>query len=359
MRKKNRPRMFQELYRKGSPSSAAFVVPSGQIRVSFGEDCRYEISCPQAIIGITELLLNPEQPSPRLFDIDVTDLKKVSFLSVDSALKGFSDYSFGLQANIFLSHLMDVTNKARLDLQKQLSRDYHLYQKYATAYYGMVRDLLAIKDEEWLQGITEQLNNFASTEIYAEGRVLTRRSMLRSLIPSNNEIEEFVQVFPKNSIICTEGQTGDSLFVLLEGRVLVTREHRYLATIEEPGVGFGEVALFLESRRTATLEALEDTKVYVVKADNLQKFHSRHRDMFRNIAGTLSERISESCSRINWLIERKVEARQLGDLFSGSSYILELEGSNELKKLTDVVREYLSWFPNARAERILLTYRVI
>jgi MFS family permease len=63
--------------------------------------------------------------------------------------------------------------------------------------------------------------------------------------------------------IVTEGQRGDEFFLVAEGRVRVTVGGAPAGELG-PGEGFGEIALLKDVPRTATVEAAEDSTLYVL-----------------------------------------------------------------------------------------------
>ncbi len=67
--------------------------------------------------------------------------------------------------------------------------------------------------------------------------------------------------FPKNSVIINEGDTASSMYIILDGRVKVylNDEHGKEVTlnIQEPGDYFGEVSLFDDGKRSASIMTLE------------------------------------------------------------------------------------------------------
>jgi CRP/FNR family cyclic AMP-dependent transcriptional regulator len=66
-----------------------------------------------------------------------------------------------------------------------------------------------------------------------------------------------------DEVIFDEGEEGQGLFVVLQGRVKITVPNRSPAFLLEfgPGSFFGEVALLDQSVRTAQARALEDTHI--------------------------------------------------------------------------------------------------
>jgi CRP-like cAMP-binding protein len=72
----------------------------------------------------------------------------------------------------------------------------------------------------------------------------------------------------RGEIIYAQGSPGDALYVVARGSVLVHRtgrggERRAMTVIEAPG-SFGEIPLVDGGRRSASVEALEDTDMLVV-----------------------------------------------------------------------------------------------
>ena len=77
----------------------------------------------------------------------------------------------------------------------------------------------------------------------------------------------------KGSVIITQGDTGDSLFIIAEGRceVTVKQAEGHEITISYLGDGdfFGEMALISEETRTASVRALSDCKLLVLDRQTL------------------------------------------------------------------------------------------
>ncbi|MBV9292728.1 MAG: cyclic nucleotide-binding domain-containing protein, partial [Frankiales bacterium] len=72
----------------------------------------------------------------------------------------------------------------------------------------------------------------------------------------------------RGELVAAQGSPGDALYVVARGSVLVHRtgrggERRAMTVIEAPG-SFGEIPLVDGGRRSASVEALEDTDLFVV-----------------------------------------------------------------------------------------------
>ena len=78
---------------------------------------------------------------------------------------------------------------------------------------------------------------------------------------------------PKDSAIINQGETGDALFIIEEGRCEVVVEespgHNVVIAFLGPGDFFGEMALISEETRSASVKALEDCKLLVLDRKTL------------------------------------------------------------------------------------------
>ena len=72
-----------------------------------------------------------------------------------------------------------------------------------------------------------------------------------------------VQEIEKGEVVLREGEPGDSLFAILEGKFVVTRSGQAVTWLTT-GTHFGEMTLFNNRPRSATIEALEKSRVLVM-----------------------------------------------------------------------------------------------
>jgi len=110
-----------------------------------------------------------------------------------------------------------------------------------------------------------------------------------------------VQKVPKGRAIVEEDSLGESMFVLMQGRVRVEKrtpaDDRYTVTFlsHEKGDFFGELGLLDSDRRSATVTAESDCEVIVIERDRFLQFGDANPvaglSVTRRIASNLASRL--------------------------------------------------------------------
>lgn len=118
--------------------------------------------------------------------------------------------------------------------------------------------------------------------------------------------------YPPNTALCREGEPADRLYVIVSGRVIVTRKvegsaEDFVLGLLGPGQYFGEIAVISEEPRTATATTITETDVLeVTKADFEQVFASSPA-LARHLVNTLIRMIRETDQRAIEDLERRAE----------------------------------------------------
>ncbi|MBC8555587.1 MAG: cyclic nucleotide-binding domain-containing protein [Candidatus Brocadiales bacterium] len=115
--------------------------------------------------------------------------------------------------------------------------------------------------------------------------------------------------YKDGDIIFKENSIGKEMYIILTGRVTVIKEkgdvETTLATLEE-GDFFGEMSLFDNSPRSATVKALGDVKLLEINQKNFLKKISRDPSLAFRMLEKMSERIRITDEKIlNCTIEIK------------------------------------------------------
>ena len=103
-----------------------------------------------------------------------------------------------------------------------------------------------------------------------------------------------VKAFPKNTIIVSEGDRSDSLFIVQAGKVKVylADEHgkELLLGTHGPGEYFGEMILD-EGPRSASVMTMEPSRFSVITTDQFKQFLARHPDIGLELIKSLIHRV--------------------------------------------------------------------
>ena len=124
--------------------------------------------------------------------------------------------------------------------------------------------------------------------------------------------------FPRETRIFHEGDPGDACYIVREGSARVTREHPdgraiTLATMG-PGAIFGELAMLDGERRSASVEATENTELVALPASDMRKLIRGHPEMAEKLVVALTRRLREANERISRQSFQTVPSRVAGVL---------------------------------------------
>jgi CRP/FNR family cyclic AMP-dependent transcriptional regulator len=105
-----------------------------------------------------------------------------------------------------------------------------------------------------------------------------------------------VKAYPKNTIIVSEGDRSDSLYVILAGQVkvyLADEEGKEMVlNTQGPGEYFGEIILD-EGPRSASVMTLEPSKFSVVSKEQFKEFLARNPEASLELVRSLIHRVRE------------------------------------------------------------------
>lgn len=101
-----------------------------------------------------------------------------------------------------------------------------------------------------------------------------------------------VATLRRGTEIITEGDAGNTMYVILDGTARVTRGGRKLAAIG-PGDAFGELALLSKGPRTATVVATSDIEVAIITRPQLWRLLESAPAFSRRLMESLADTMRE------------------------------------------------------------------
>jgi CRP/FNR family transcriptional regulator, cyclic AMP receptor protein len=151
----------------------------------------------------------------------------------------------------------------------------------------------------------------AGVEIFADLSSEEVRRLAEVAVPRSYEAEQ---------VVFREGDSGDTCYVIRTGRARVTRNHSDGRTITlaelHKGDIFGELAMWGEETRSATVEALEAMEAVALLASDVRRLLVGHPDIAVKMLAALAERLRGANERISNQSFRTVAGRVAGVLLS-------------------------------------------
>ncbi|KAL6427876.1 hypothetical protein ACFW04_008364 [Cataglyphis niger] len=133
----------------------------------------------------------------------------------------------------------------------------------------------------------EPLRNDTTKPVVKFTKPKRSRELIKTAILDNDfmknleltQIREIVDcmypvTFPAGSIIIQEGDVGSIVFVMEEGKVEVSRDGKYLSTLQH-GKVLGELAILYNCKRTATITAATDCHLWAIDRQCFQTIMMR------------------------------------------------------------------------------------
>lgn len=202
--------------------------------------------------------------------------------------------------------------------------------------------------------------------IFQKGKKLSDYVEFLRQVPIFSELDEasltkvansgIFKSYKKDSVILSEEDAGNALFVIAEGKVKVVRSDSgekevILAVLNEPDF-FGEMALLDGLNRSANVIAMEDSKLFIIQRNEFLDLLRKFPDVSIELLKELATRLRASSMKIKALSLKDAEGKvatvllQLADDFGkikkGVVEIEELPSLNELANMAGTSRETIS-----------------
>lgn len=122
-----------------------------------------------------------------------------------------------------------------------------------------------------------------------------------------NELQRVAEVavprhFGRGEIIFREGDDSETCYIVRSGQARAVREHPDGRTITlarfGPGDIFGELAMFDDEKRSATVELVEDTEVVGILGKDMRRLMREHPDIAPKLVISLGRRLRVANERL-------------------------------------------------------------
>ncbi|MGM0509297.1 MAG: Crp/Fnr family transcriptional regulator [Fusobacteriota bacterium] len=134
------------------------------------------------------------------------------------------------------------------------------------------------------------------------------------MFQNSNLFEKFGREYKKGEILFCEYEKGDKLYFVISGKVKISKitpkREKVLAYLGEEEF-VGEMAIFGDKKRTATVIAQENTKVLVFTEHNFFQLIETAPNIIVKLIKSLSERKIKTLAQMNYLLEKDLGKKLL------------------------------------------------
>ncbi len=164
------------------------------------------------------------------------------------------------------------------------------------------------------------------------------------------------RTYKKDSIILMEDEVGGALFIIVKGKVKVTRTsndgREVILNILTDSDIFGEMALLDGQTRSATVTAMEDSEIFIIQRNQFLEFLKEHPEISIALMQELSKRLRTADMQIKSLSLKDAEgkvatvilqlANDIGKIKQGIVEIDKLPLQQDLANMAGTSRETIS-----------------
>ena len=163
------------------------------------------------------------------------------------------------------------------------------------------------------------------------------------------------QDLARGSVIFKEGEQGDSLYIVLAGKVKIGRKsvdgRENLLAVMGPSDQFGELSLFDPGPRTSTASALTDVRVARLPKAALRPWLTDRPDLAERLLRVIARRLRRTNNIVADLIFTDVPGRVAKALLNLSKQFGQQEGDT-LRVTHDLTQEELAQLVGASRETV-------
>lgn len=291
---------YKKLYAAQSTPDAAFFLEDGNVYFFASEGDKYAIKGKNIIVGATEIILN------RILGIETNRLEtavighgsSIKRLPVDRFLSGIKSYSFILNVSMVIAKQVYLTNQIINRNLEGLEGDEKKTREISTKYYEIVSRLKAEYEKRRLPWLKELVVKYETSLTYKRGEAFGRGADQSKITSEISLTDKYIE-FPKDSVICEEGTVGEEMYILQSGTVDVYIEGHKVVSIGEPGAVFGEIALLLGEKRTATLKARNNVVLTRIMKKDIKEVAERQPEILIDVASSLAKKHFHNIEKIN------------------------------------------------------------
>ncbi|MDR2733330.1 MAG: cyclic nucleotide-binding domain-containing protein [Spirochaetota bacterium] len=322
----------------------ALLLNQGELVFSLSEKQNFSLKGANIIFGAAEVLHGLEGNTMNTRMISVYSGSDSTITKIPNAnLKKFITlYNIGFNITRVVARTVQKSNQLIAYYNENFLNENHHPKKHYIKYYNTILALEKDAENRQIKRLEAFANLKKQTIAYRKGSLFAAKPKSIQHELEGKRIDEYKAEFPPGSVICKQNAPASDLFILNKGRVRVLLGEEEVARIDKPGTIFGEMSLFLNEPRSATLIADANTLVTIINRESLPVISGRIPDFFLRITTTLWVRFKTNIEMIQELENLKPESalfdlqtlqREIGDFMKSEriywlkTYVDELQNA--------------------------------
>jgi uncharacterized protein (UPF0305 family) len=299
---------YKRLYSAHSKPEEAFLLEDGNVYFFASEGDKYALKGRNIIIGSTEIIMD------RILGIETNRIEtavigqdsKVKRLPVERFLSSIKSYSFILNVSMVIAKQVYLTNQIINRNLEGLEGEEKKTKEIATKYYEIVSRLKREYDKRRLPWLKELVVKYETSLTFKRGEAFGKATEQSRVTSEISMTDKYIE-FPKDSVICEEGTVGEEMYILQSGTVDVYIEGHKVVSIGEPGAVFGEIALLLGEKRTATLKARNNVVLTRIMKRDIKEIAERQPEILIDVVSSLAKKHFQNINKIKSINQLLVE----------------------------------------------------
>ncbi len=293
------------IYKQNDPSNKAFLLKEGNVTLELNEKDSFVLNGPNLLFGFMEPLLLEELGScPRLLnakiDID-SSCEEIPPMEVRWLL---GQYESGFSICKTIAQILIQLDKILIKKKDRLSAKEHLGHEYCKLYAEMVDKIGESYNKQRYPWLEDLYSSMVVSVTYVKGKSFSSLS-----IDSNKsayekdfqQLDRYTKSYSSGAYVCQQGDEGNELYILRRGKLKIYIDNHPITEIDKSGTVIGEMIFFLGESRTASIQAIEDTSLAIIKKEDLEKILKDSPNFLKTLATNIANRILHHCNAIEKL----------------------------------------------------------
>lgn len=286
---------IEYIYIKGNHPKNAFLLTEGELTNIVIDQYTFNINTKPFFFGVSELLIKEADGNcPFFFSTNITENNsKFKTVSLDDLKLMFKESDKGLKIIKDIAFVLIQLDKIYLDMKKSESDKQKIGQRHAKLFCETIDELGELLKEKKILALENLYNEGLTSISYTKGKAFkdlysgTKFKMESSFF----QLDEYTKKFPRGAFICQQGEAGDELYIFKQGLVKVYIDDIPISLIDKPGTIIGEMMFFSDGKRKASLQAVKNTVLTVIKKSDLIKILKSNPNFLYSIALNISRHI--------------------------------------------------------------------